>query len=199
MNRSSLLLRASALVLPLSALAGCSGDEPEPAAPLPLIADARVASIAVQPEAFCDRIDGRAVKIVVGDDPEATHYGNGDRAELAPGLVDVAHEYGCVLTAASGEQARAWVVVPPVAADRADDFRPGKKCEVEGGGLGDPGYAASCTTKGAVTLSLAGLYTDVWFGCSLRVPDGAEETGPSRQERLETWCAAAVQAAARAS
>lgn len=207
MHRPLLLTRSVAVLLVAGGLNACSGgDDAGPGeVPLPTIADARLVTVPVQPAEFCERIDERAVELAVGDDPETAHYANGERAEVAPGIVDVAHEHGCVFTGTDGSQARAWVVVPPITPKRAADFRPGKGCEVfEDEGLGEPGFAARCEADDVVTLSLAGLYTDVWFGCSLAVPGGGGAAAASDppdetrtpQARLEAWCAAAVQAAA---
>lgn len=211
MSRPLPLLLAVPLAL---ALGACTGsDEPETEQPLPTIESARNAELPVRPGDFCDRIDERAVSAAVGADPEPAHYANGERAELAPGVTDVAHEFGCVFTSAEGTQARAWVAVPPVTAAQARRIGPGKGCTDAGPGLGDPGFAATCTSPRGTTSVLAGLYTDTWFGCSLTEPrdttssgsagdeaasdEGAsDEATPTAQQRLETWCAAAVQAAA---
>lgn len=203
--------RLPLLLLALALVGGCTaGEDGAEEQPLPTIDSARDAALPVLPGSFCDRIDDRAVEAAVGPSAETAHYGNGDRAEVAPGVTDVAHEFGCVFTSADGEQARAWVAVPPVAPRQARRIGPGKGCETGGEGLGDPGFAATCTSTDDVTLILAGLYTDTWFGCSLTLPDADAESQPtgeaaeaspsnsgtSPQQRLDTWCAAAVQAAA---
>lgn len=205
-RRLPLLVSALALVV-----SGCtSGGDASEEQPLPTIDSARDAALPVRPGAFCDRIDGRAVEAAVGASAATAHYGNGDRAEIAPGVTDVAHEFGCVFTSADGAQVRAWVAVPPVTPRQARRIGPGKGCEVDGEGLGDPGFAARCTSRAGSTLVLAGLYTDTWFGCSLTVPEtmatetpaessatpSASEDETSPRSRLHTWCAAAVQAAA---
>ncbi len=193
------------LLLPLSlltalALTGCSGDEEAPQErPLPTLEAARNPELPVRPGDFCDRIDARAVAAAVGEEPTTAHYGNGERAELADGIVDVAHEFGCVFTAADGIRARAWVAVPPITPEQAARLSPGKGCHDEGDGLGEHGFAATCTTKRGTTATLAGLYTDTWFGCSLTEPEDAASDSPEQealQERLGAWCASAVQAAA---
>ncbi|WP_235737755.1 hypothetical protein [Nocardioides alcanivorans] len=192
MSRPLPLLIAAALALTLGA---CSGsDEPDSETPLPTIESARNAELPVRPGDFCERIDERAVEAVVGEEPESAHYGNGEKAEIAPGVTDVAHEFGCVFTSTTGSQARAWVAVPPVTAAQAAKIAPGRKCTDAGVGLGEPGFAATCTTKHGTTTTLAGLYTDTWFGCSLT----EQEPTTTTTERLERWCAAAVQAAATA-
>lgn len=192
--RRTPLLVTVALGLVLTA---CSGDDGDGDAdqPLPTLEWARNADLPVHPGDFCDRIDERAVQSVVGTDPETAHYGNGERAEVAPGVVDVAHEFGCVFTADDGTRARAWVAVPPVTKKQARRIKPGKGCEDAGPGILKPGFASVCTSKRGTTTTLTGLYTDTWFGCSL-TGAGPASAAAGTPEELETWCAAAVQAAA---
>ena len=193
MRRTSLLVTV-ALGLALTA---CSGSEPagDDEHPLPTIDWARNSDLPVRPGDFCDRIDERAVQAAVGADPTTAHYGNGDRAEVAPGIVDVAHEFGCVFTADDGTVARAWVAVPPVTKKQARRISPGKGCEDAGPGLQKPGFAATCTSKRGTTTTLTGLYTDTWFGCSLTVTE-PEPAAEDPSQEVQAWCAAAVQAAA---
>ena len=52
-----------------------------------------------------------------------TAYRNGQSAELAPGLEDVAHEYGCRIEGAgAAREVRAWLFAPPVTRSRATDL-----------------------------------------------------------------------------
>jgi hypothetical protein len=146
------------------------------------------------------------------------HYANGEEAEVAPGVVDVSHEYGCVFEAADGTAARLWVFARPVPQDEARTLvrrTRGRDCAFpEPLVFGDPGVISVCEVpspgRGEPSTYRArfeGLFTDSWVGCEVSEPAvSAEPTGspspPTRQDvlqRAEQWCTAAVTSAAAAS
>jgi hypothetical protein len=194
-----LIVTAGALVLALGLL-GCTDDGSDsPAAPAasstPLQDFATDAVIVVRDD-FCPRIAPEAVAEALGGEPGDTKtWANGDRVELADGVRDVAHEYGCSWTAADGSVAQAWVFAPPVTTARAialgRDARRTKGCRVlaDAPAYGAPSAAVSCRRAGASTTAFHGLFGDAWLSCSLTAsaePD-ADRTG--------RWCVAVAQAA----
>ena len=118
---------------------------------------------------FCSRVAPTAVEEALGGAATSSeNYANGDRAEVAPGVRDVAHEYGCTWTAADGTVARAWVFAPPVTPEQAGALRraaTGKGCRPvpDAPAYGEPSVAVRC---GAET-AFHGLFGDAWLSCSL--------------------------------
>jgi len=160
--------------------------------------------------AFCDSIESEQVEAALGGPVEATdHYANGERASLAPDVTDVAHENGCVFRGASDSGdvvAKAWVFVPPVAADDAaalaDAARDDEDCNPvdDAAAYGEETVALVCSEgegRGrTVEISFRGLFGDAWLACSLQVPFA---DSPGRQDlvaRTDTWCLEAATAAA---
>ena len=195
---------AAALLLLGTGLTGCTGGEDEPPVPSPAPPPSASASptpldafdstrVTVARAGFCGLVPADAIEAALGANAvsEAT-YGNGQRAELAVGLRDVAHEYGCTWTAADGTQARAWVFAPPVPADDARTLsrtlgdRAG--CTTpDAPAFGRPSVATLCRAGRGTTATYAGLFVDAWLSCSLR------ETGPRRAQqgllrRTGLWC-----------
>jgi hypothetical protein len=185
-------------------LAACSDDE-EPVRrvevnPTPI--DAFVAeAVRVERVSFCSRIAADALEAAVGAGPTEQHYSNGERARMAPGLRDVAHEYACGFTGRAGDVARAWVFVPPVTVRQArslvDGVRRTRGCSlVDGQGFGSPGTGSVCTSKGRVEASYRGLFGDAWLTCSIK--DGGK-VRLARKEllaRTGNWCVQVATAAA---
>ena len=112
--------------------AGCSGSadsEPEQtAAPSEAVdegtplADVDTTSLVVARAPFCDAVDPAAVARALGEEPaEGSAYRSGQRIKLSDDVADVVHEFGCRWTAGDGV-AEAWVFVPPVTRERADDL-----------------------------------------------------------------------------
>ena len=66
------------------------------------LADYDTSVVALSRAPFCDRLPDEAVAEALGGDVgRTTAYRNGQSAELAPGLEDVAHEYGCRIEGAA--------------------------------------------------------------------------------------------------
>ncbi|WP_028642980.1 hypothetical protein [Nocardioides sp. URHA0020] len=201
-RRAAAALAAGALGLALSgSLAGCTSDEDAPtAAPTPTstpLADYATDTVVIARGEFCARVAPRAVTEALGAEAATTaSWANGDRARLAAGVRDVAHEYGCSWTAADGTVARAWVFAPPVSADRADalvrDTGRGRRCErlTDAPAYGAPSVAVSCTTKRGGRTTVQGLFGDAWLSCSLQVPGS-----PPDIDRTGRWCVAVAEAA----
>jgi hypothetical protein len=162
------------------------------------LADYDTSRALVQRAPFCERIHPDAVEEALGADAELTAYGNGESTAVLPSGADVAHEYGCVLVAPTGAEARGWLFAPPVTAARARQLvqgtaTPGCKVQPTAEPYGHPSVAALCTARGATTATFRGLFGDAWLACSLTLPGTVVP-----QELLETagrWCVAVAQAA----
>lgn len=147
------------------------------------------------------------------------HYGNGEEAEVAPGVVDVSHEYGCVFEAADGTAARLWVFARPVPRDEARTLvrrtRSRDDCAFpEPLVFGDPAVVSVCEVPSpgpgepsTFRARFEGLFADTWVGCEVTEPATTSESPgstspPTRQDvlqRAEEWCTAALTSAAAAS
>lgn len=192
--------RLVAVVLLAVAASGCSGDEPEPEAEptsTPLAA-LDTGAITVTRGEFCSQVPSTAVEDALGG-PSASDagYDNGETAELAAGVTDVAHEYGCGWSAADGTTARAWVFAPPVTAGQANRLQ-AAATHAEGctplpdaPRFGARSAALRCAGDPGVVASYRGLFGDAWLSCSLGVPAESADL----VERAERWCATVVQAA----
>jgi hypothetical protein len=190
-----LLLRDSPSATPEQA-APSSTPEPTPA---PSLADVDTTSLVVARTGFCDRVADDAVTAALGARATGGNaYGNGERAVLADGVEDVAHEFGCVWTAGDAE-ARAWVFAPPVSPSDAQALRKAAGaqdgCRASDGAaaFGEPGVALVCRTPAGPVASYRGLFGDAWLACSVG--------GASRQDavgRADRWCAAVAVAAGSA-
>ncbi|MBD8868775.1 hypothetical protein [Nocardioides donggukensis] len=148
---------------------------------------------------FCASVSPDAVAAAVGEVRRTDHYVNGEPARLTPDLRDVAHEFGCVFRGRGGTVARAWVFAPRITRARAralvGQARSGKGCEARPADtFGSPATGLVCRAEGATSAGFRGLFVDSWFSCSL------SREGPTDVERLaeraESWCVAAVRAAA---
>ena len=189
-------------------LAGCTGGPTEQPAPTdegtPL-ASYGTDRLSVARAGFCDLVDADAVRRALGAEREREdHYDNGDRQRLAPGVTDVAHEYGCSWSAA-GVTARAWVFAPPVTRVRADDLvaqavaEKGCTTPRAAAEFGVPSVVLVCRGADGVEASYRGLFVDAWLSCSLALPagdpDAAEAAQPALLDRTGRWCVAAAEAA----
>ena len=197
-----MLLRVVAAVLAaLIATAGLTGcdDKKQPEAPTPSavstpLTDFDTSSVTIGRSEFCSRVAPTAVEEALGGAPASSEtYANGDRAEVAPGVRDVAHEYGCTWTAADGTVARAWVFAPPDTAEQAAALRKaatGKGCRPIDGApaYGDPSVAVRCGTETA----FHGLFGDAWLSCSIDAAGSDPTVGLDRAGR---WCVTVAQAA----
>jgi hypothetical protein len=144
---------------------------------------------------FCGQIDDRAVTAALGAPvAQATSYRSGERAQLAPGLRDIAHENGCRFDATGGEQARAWVfaerVLPSRARRIAAQVARAKGCSRATGTpvFGTPSVALVCRTgrPAATAASLRGLFGDAWLTCQVSSPSTGNE--PRTLHRAVRWC-----------
>lgn len=194
------MLRALLVLAALLTSAGCSGDSDEPAttpSATPLSALDTTAIAVVRGE-FCSRVAPASVEAALGGEASAADaYGNGEKADLAPDVRDVAHEYGCVWTAGDGTTARAWVFAPPVTAGQANRLQAAATnadgCErlPDAPRFGARSAAVRCSGDGGVVASYHGLFGDAWLSCSLGAPAAAADLA----ERAADWCAAILLAA----
>jgi hypothetical protein len=178
--------RTAVLVGALAAatlLSGCTGGSTTPArrsptpSPTPL-ERIDLSGLAVHRGPFCDLLDPRHVETVLGG-PVVTSdsYRSGDETELAPGVTDVAHEFGCRFTGRHGSQARVWIFAAPVTEADAHDL-----------------VAQARTQPPATVVTVVGLFGDAWLSCQLSAPPA--EPGRRAVPRAERWC---VQVATRLS
>jgi hypothetical protein len=157
-------------------------------------------SAAVSRGSFCEGLDPRQVSAALDGDPDsATSWQNGDTVEVADGVEDVGHEFGCEYAGADGTVARAWVFAPPVDAGQAARLvrsaakAPG--CETaDGPAYGDPTLALTCTKDGVATASYRGLFGDAWLVCEVVRPSGATWDVADRAGR---WCVGVLEAVGR--
>lgn len=191
MTRLTLALAALAL-----ATAGCSGGsepaaEPSSVTPTPLTEFA-TDSLTVARADFCSQVAPTAVEDALGGKADsADAWANGDRARLADGVTDVAHEFGCRWTG-GGTTAQAWVFAPPVTPGQAERLRHaaaqahGCTAVKDAPPFGTRSVAVRCDDG---TTAFHGLFGDAWLSCSLTssAPDALEATG--------RWCVTVAQAA----
>lgn len=160
------------------------------------LADFDSATAVVRRAPFCSAVPGEGVSEALGGAGELAEYGNGQQADPLP-QGDVAHEYGCVWTTATGD-ARAWVFAPPVTGARAQEIvraAPTKGCAATPGApaFGTPSVALLCTAGTTRTASYRGLFGDAWLSCSLTQPVAVPPA--ELVARAGRWCVAVAQAA----
>ena len=186
-------------------LAGCTPGSSPPGSPAPSETPAAEPTtletygtdrVAVSRSPFCDRVSPTGIEHALDAAPRSHRdYGNGDRIRLPDGTRTIAHEYGCVWTAAGGVTARAWVFVPPVGRGRAgrlvDEALAGGCARTGSGQFGRPSVAARCRTGEGVERSWRGLFGDAWLVCTLTAP---RASGVSEQ-RTSEWCVSVLEAA----
>ena len=140
------------------------------------------------------------------------HYGNGEEVEIAPGRVDISHEYGCVFEAGDGTTARTWIYARPVLRPEARTLvrraRHGRDCAFpESIRFGTPGLTSVCEVASPaadwplVRARLEGLFGSTWMGCEvaepLARPSGSSSTPRADVvQRAEQWCTEVVTAIA---
>jgi hypothetical protein len=175
-----------------------SPDEPTTTA-RPL--SARLASIdtgtsVVRRGPFCSAVPAADAQAAVDDaSPKTRTWTNGEPLGTAK---DVAHEYGCEWTGASGTVASGWVFAPPVTVVRGQELvrsaRSTKGCSPLTGAatFGSPSVALSCASGGTTTLSYRGLFGDAWLVCQLAVPTADAAAASDLADR---WCASVLTAA----
>ena len=166
-----------------------SSPTPTPMASLDL------SGLPIERTAFCSRLDEGDVEDALGGPATDTaHYGSGDRVALAPGVVDVSHEYNCTYDAGDGAQARVWVFAEPVTASTGSGIV--REARAESGcrtlrkapTFGTPAIGTICrTTKPeARAVTLRGLFGDAWLSCRLSRPGSDDVLGTV--QRAEQWC-----------
>jgi hypothetical protein len=152
---------------------------------------------------FCDVLDEAETRTALGGAVTGTaHYDNGDRTEITPGYVDVAHEYNCTFAGQAPASARAWVFARPV--EPAEARRLGRQagsqdgCEpLEEPRFGTPGGSSVCVAPRSGRwhrVTMSGLFTDTWFSCQLtRARAGQARVGqPELVALTEQWCVSVV-------
>ena len=174
-------------------------EEPQAYASTPL-ADFDTSVVALSRAPFCDRLPDQAVAEALGSEAGATTtYGNGESAEIAPGLEDVAHEYGCRIEGRRGAEVRAWLFAPPVTRSRAADLveeasgRGSCSRPAQAPSYGAPSLALICPVGDRRWASFRGLFGDAWLACSLSAPATLGEA--ELLDRAGRWCVAVAQAA----
>ena len=160
------------------------------------LASLDLSGLPIERAAFCDRLDKGDVEDAL-DGPVAStaHYGNGDRATLAPGVTDVAHEYDCTFRGASGAEAQAWVFAEPVTASvgrsivREATSEAGCRPLRRDPTFGTPSVGTLCTQQKkpvARAVTLRGLFGDAWLSCRLSRPGDSDTLGTV--QAAEQWC-----------
>jgi len=161
--------------------------------PSTALADLDTSTLVVRREAFCATIAPQSVAAALDAEAQReTAHAPGDRAELAEGVRDVAHEHGCSWTGGDAT-ARAWVFAPPVAPGQAraaaDAARRTDRCTPlpDAPAYGAASVGLACRTDRGLEISWRGLFGDAWLTCSLRDRDAPREQLVDRAGR---WCAA---------
>lgn len=192
-------MSARLLLVVLLGLAGCTSTPEAPAGPEsapepPSLEALRADPVVPGRASFCELVAADEVSAAIGGVARTRHYDNGARVRLAPGVRDVAHEFGCTYVGTDGQVARAWVFAPPVTRGQARNILAGlggRDCtELPARGFGRPGAGLLCAGQDGRVASYHGLFGDAWFGCSLT---GSGSSLPTDAER---WCVATVTAAA---
>jgi hypothetical protein len=179
---------------------GCSGSEdttsPEPAPSDTPLGDVDLTGVVAARTSFCDALDPDSVATVLGAEPTQTdEYSSGQKASLAPGLEDVAHEYSCSFERGSGDKlrtARAWLfaqaATPAQARTWVKERRDDEGCRDAGElSFGDPGVVQSCEDGSRRRVTAAGLFGDGWLTCQSTAPAKSDEA--ELLERVQRWCA----------
>lgn len=190
----------AALVVCTTAACTGSGDgpsEPSVAPGATALGDLDMLSVSIARADFCSSIpDASAEAALDGSVARTAHYGNGDSVEIAAGITDVSHEFGCRFVGEGGTEARAWVFAPQVtpakARELAAELRRTKGCAAlpRAAAFGTPSVAVSCTGKSGVTASYRGLFGDAWLACTVT---RASDAGLA--EATDRWCSSVLLAA----
>ena len=203
--------RLALLVLLMTGLtAGCtdSSDGPtqsQAASPTPL-SEVDLTGVVAQRSPFCDALDTASVAEVLGGEPsESDSYESGQRAELAPGLRDVAGEYSCSFERGFGTDlrtARAWLfdhtVTPSRARGWVQERRADAACRETGElSFGDPGLVQSCSSGGRRRVTAVGLFGGGWLSCQATA--GASVPAEELLEVTQRWCAEVAETVAAAT
>ncbi|MQW74859.1 hypothetical protein GHK92_03150 [Nocardioides sp. dk4132] len=190
---TGLVVLAGVLALAVDRSPSAEGEDAPAVSPSITLADLDTSTLVVRRESFCATVAPQSVVAALDAEPQReTAHAPGDRAELAEGVRDVAHEHGCSWTGGDAT-ARAWVFAPPVAPGQARAAATSAR-KVEGcSPLPDaPSYGVAsvglaCRTDRGLEISWRGLFGDAWLTCSLRDRDAPREELVDRAGR---WCAA---------
>lgn len=188
--KAGLCVVVTALVTAVGVLATSPTRQAPPLPANPLadrLASADTTTMTVRRTAFCSALPGATVAAALGAAVDAhTTWQPGQRVRLGK-AEDVADEYGCSWTTASGATARAWVFAPPITADRAAALAKaapaGCRPAAAMPAFGAPTSALRC---GGRTL-VRGLFGDAWLSCELTGHD---------VDLVGRWCLAVARAAA---
>ncbi len=193
------LTAAATLLLVLAGSAGCSGDE-DPAAELPAakvrttptpLTAFDTGTVIVARADFCSLVPESAVNQALGAEfTSTTDYVNGERAEIAPGVRDVAHEFSCTWVSDDGTTARAWVFAPRVTTRSARAMvarlSVQEDCTTpDAPDFGAPSVATVCATQSGTEAAYHGLFVDAWLSCSLTQQSGSDD---ELLDRAGLWC-----------
>ena len=170
-----------------------AGPATPTARPTPL-SDVDVSHLPIPRGPFCAALKQDDIEAALAGPVTRTgHYDSGARATLATGLTDIAHEYNCGYSAASGAEARAWVFAAPMTRSAAVALlrkSPAAGCRQlsDGPRFGAPSAASVCRagTGAPTVVTLRGLFGGSWLSCQLTTPRGAATPDPVR--RAERWC-----------
>ncbi|KAA1424287.1 hypothetical protein [Nocardioides antri] len=194
-------LPVAAGVLVLREDAPATAPPPPPAYTGTALDDYDTSTVTLSRGPFCDRIPEEALaEALDGDAATTTTYANGEAADLAPGVRDVAHEYGCHVAGDRGAVVRAWLFAPPVTRSRAqalaDEAASRRSCTRPAGApaYGEPSVALVCPAGSRRWVSFRGLFGDAWLACSLAAPAALAEQ--ELLDRAGRWCVAVAEAAA---
>jgi hypothetical protein len=172
-----------------------------------VLSEVDLAGVELSRTEFCDDLDDAAVAEVLGGEPDASDsYASGQRAEVAPGLNDVAHEHSCYFERGAEAElrtARAWLFAQSVTADQARAWIAVRE-RTEGCGpagelaFGDPGLIQSCDTGSRRRITAVGLFGDSWLTCQATGPaTGPESLAPEELlEQTQRWCVQVAETAA---
>jgi hypothetical protein len=168
-------------------------DEPAPTrSPSASTANVDLSDLPVARTLDCAAVEDEALASALGAAPGSREsYVSGDRAEIAPGVKDTAHEDLCGF-AAAGARARVWVFAAPVSTPQARrlvrEVRDTPRCSFprDTTGFGTPGLTSVCTRGDDEVVTLRGLFGDAWLSCELTV---SGEPGPAGvRTRASRWC-----------
>jgi len=193
------------------ALAGCTDGSPRPpAAAEPTVvplADLDLGELTAVRAPYCERLDADQVIAVLGGKPRHRRaYAPGDRVGLAPGVVDVVQEYGCVYFRGP-VTARTWLFSQPVTRALARSYvrsQQGAPGCAPAGVLryGAPGVVQTCrsparrSSGSSRVVTMSGLFGDGWLTCPVTAPTGV--TAPTASEplveRTPRWSASVPEA-----
>lgn len=202
--RRGTLTRLVPLALIVTVLtAGCTeSDDKAEVEPIPRdtpVADIDLSDVTASRTSFCDALNLESVATALGGEPARTDaYASGQRALLAPGLRDVAHEFSCTFERGP-RMARAWLFAQPATPadarawvkERAAD----EACRPAGElSFGDPGLVQLCHDPSQLRVTAVGLFGDGYLTCKLTGPLDTDEA--DLLDRAQRWCAEVAQTTA---